>query len=368
MTGERCPEHTLNAICPYFTMFPLAFPLSVLAKRAAPCDWVLDPFCGRGTTNFAARVLGLPNFGIDSSPVGAAVAAAKLVDASPRSVVRAAKTILAEISEPIDVPQGAFWDWSYAPEVLLSLCRLREGLITDEKSPARTALRAVILGALHGPRTKGAPSYFSNQCPRTYAPKPRYATTFWQERGLRPEPVDVLAVIERRAERYFAHRLPKPIGAIRHADSRERSAFARLGRRFRWVITSPPYYGMRTYVPDQWLRGWFLGGPPTVDYSQAGQLTHAGRAEFVTDLAAVWQRVSEVCLSDATMVIRFGAIQDRAVPSLDLLSASLGAAGWEIANVVPAGAADHGRRQADHFVRRRSTAIAEHDIWATLRI
>jgi hypothetical protein len=158
MTGERCPEHTLNAICPYFTMFPLAFPLSVLAKRAAPGDWVLDPFCGRGTTNFAARVLGLPNFGIDSSPVGAAVAAAKLVDASPRSVVRAAKTILAEISEPIDVPQGAFWDWSYAPEVLLSLCRLREGLITDEKSPARTALRAVILGALHGPRTKGAPS------------------------------------------------------------------------------------------------------------------------------------------------------------------------------------------------------------------
>jgi hypothetical protein len=176
-----------------------------------------------------------------------------------------------------------------------------------------------------------------------------------------------LAVIERRAERYFAHRLPKPIGAIRHADSREPSAFARLGRRFRWVITSPPYYGMRTYVPDQWLRGWFLGGPPVVDYSQGGQLTHSGRAEFVAELAIVWQRVSEVCLPDATMVIRFGAIQDRAVPSLDLLNASLIDAGWGITDVVPAGAADNGRRQADHFVRSRSAAIAEFDIWTRPR-
>jgi hypothetical protein len=364
MLGERSSDHALNAICPYFTMFPLSFPLSVLAERSNLADWVLDPFCGRGTTNFAARLHGLPTVGIDSSPVGAAVAAAKLVAPSPQSIVRAARSILAETPEPNSVPEGVFWDWAYAPEVLQSLCRLRESLIKDAMGPTRTALRAIILGALHGPRTKGTPSHLSNQCPRTYAPKPRYATTFWQERELRPESVDILDVIERRAKRYFTHRLPKPPGFIRQADSRERSTFARLGRRFRWVITSPPYYGMRTYIPDQWLRNWFLGGPPEVDYSQSGQLTHAGRAEFVADLTVVWRRVSEVCLPDATMVVRFGAIQDRAVSSLDLLGASLGAGGWEITNIVPAGAADDGRRQADHFVRERSKALAEHDVWA----
>ena len=50
------PKVRLNSVCPYFTMFPLTFPYKVLinAKRT---DIVCDQFCGRGTTNFAARLL-----------------------------------------------------------------------------------------------------------------------------------------------------------------------------------------------------------------------------------------------------------------------------------------------------------------------
>jgi hypothetical protein len=39
--------------CPYYTMFPLDFPLAWL-RRARPGEWVLDPFCGRGTTLYCA--------------------------------------------------------------------------------------------------------------------------------------------------------------------------------------------------------------------------------------------------------------------------------------------------------------------------
>ena len=46
--------------------------------------------------------------------------------------------------------------------------------------------------------------------------------------------------------------------------------------RFDWVITSPPYYGMRTYIPDQWLRNWFVGGPDAVDYTNRDQVVHSG--------------------------------------------------------------------------------------------
>lgn len=46
----------LNAVCPYYTMFPLEFPLGVLTRQSRPKQWVLDPFCGRGTTTFAARL------------------------------------------------------------------------------------------------------------------------------------------------------------------------------------------------------------------------------------------------------------------------------------------------------------------------
>jgi hypothetical protein len=95
---------------------------------------------------------------------------------------------------------------------------------------------------------KGEPSYFSNQCPRTYAPKPAYATRFRQARRLRPPFVDVLKVIRSRARRYLAD-LPSAVGGVvRHADSREPGAF-RGGQRFDWIITSPPYYGNADVYP-----------------------------------------------------------------------------------------------------------------------
>jgi len=72
------PRNALNAICPYFTMFPLEYPLRVLRAHRRGQPIVMDPFCGRGTTLFAARQLGLGARGIDSSPVAVAIARAKL--------------------------------------------------------------------------------------------------------------------------------------------------------------------------------------------------------------------------------------------------------------------------------------------------
>src|SRR5690242_19476764 len=62
------PRFSLNAICPYFTMFPVEFPLGIL-KRHREAKVVADPFCGRGTTLYAARVRGVRAYGIDCSPV-----------------------------------------------------------------------------------------------------------------------------------------------------------------------------------------------------------------------------------------------------------------------------------------------------------
>ena len=73
----------LNGVCPYYTMYPLDFPLRVLKEHGKRGDWVIDPFCGRGTTNFAARLLGMPSMGVDSSPVAVALAKAKLASAEP---------------------------------------------------------------------------------------------------------------------------------------------------------------------------------------------------------------------------------------------------------------------------------------------
>jgi len=357
-------QAALNGICPYFTMFPLDFPLNILQRNARVGETVLDPFCGRGTTNFAARLAGLNSLGVDSSPVAAAITASKLATATVDDILDEARRILAE-REARHVPASEFWQWAFHPTVLDALCRFREAFLEDCTTNARIALRGIVLGALHGPKQKTFPSYFSNQCPRTYAPKPAYATRFWQERGLVPEPVDILGIIERRAQRYYRTSFTAA-GAVRLADSREVEALypETPNIRFDWVITSPPYYGMQTYIPDQWLRNWFVGGPDAVDYTNRNQIIHSSPKDFAADLRQVWRNAEKVCAADAKMVIRFGGITNRQVDPLDLIKLSLTESGWRITTITAAGTAEKGKRQSDTFLRVRTKPVVEYDIWS----
>lgn len=357
-------SYPLNAIVPYFTMFPLDFPLRVLTEGGAtPGERVLDPFCGRGTTNYAARLLGIPSVGIDSNPVAAATTQAKLADTTPAAIVRAARRILGNAA-PVGVPTGPFWELAYHPDTLADVCRLRRALIDDCSSPSRIGLRAVLLGILHGPRNRGTPSYLSNQCQRTYAPKPAYAVRFWTERQLTPVYVDVVQLIERRARRCFGHEQTVGHGSVILGDARSPKTMARVGSGFSWVVTSPPYYGLRTYPQDQWLRNWFLGEPAEVDYHVPGQVSHASQHAFASDLAAVWQSVGRRCRPGAVLVMRFGSITDRTVDPAALASASLGGTGWRIDRIASAGTAANGRRQALHMAGRKNPPREEIDIYA----
>lgn len=347
-------------------MFPLAFPYSVLLRRAARDDCVMDPFCGRGTTNFASRILGLPSIGVDSSPVAAAVTEAKLVNATPQRILDSAQEIMDEVSAPSELPVGEFWDWAFHKDVLSALCRLREGLIRNCQSDSRKALIGVLMGALHGPLTKGLPSYFSNQCPRTYAPKPAYSVRYWKARGLLPPRVNVLDVIGTRANRYYKSSLPSPKAIVVHGDSRDENTYSLVGPKqaVRWIITSPPYYGMRTYTQDQWLRSWFLGDEATVRYSMPGQIRHGSPEAFVQDLNLVWRNMGKIAADGARLVVRFGGINHRKAQPREIMRDSLEDSGWKIETVVLAGSASKGRRQALHFSPRVGNAQEETDIWA----
>src|SRR5690606_10031711 len=118
----------LNGICPYFTMFPLRFPLGILQRRARQTDTVLDPFCGRGTTNFAARLVGLRSLGVDSSPVAVAITASKLVNTTPSEILDEAREIVAN-RQAEHIPTSAFWAWAFHPVTLETICRFREAFL-----------------------------------------------------------------------------------------------------------------------------------------------------------------------------------------------------------------------------------------------
>ena len=352
----------LNAVCPYYTMFPLSFPVAQLVA-AKLGDVVLDPFCGRGTTLFAARLAGLTAVGIDSNPVAVAISQAKLSDSQPQAIERLAREILKDV-QPDHTPLGEFWDRAYAPRTFEQILQLRAGL-KGRTGPTSNALRAIVLGALHGPRTKLKPSYLSNQMPRTFASKPAYSVKFWTERQLIAPEVDVLRVICERAQRYYGTEIKPSGGTVMLADARTMT-LARTT--FSVVITSPPYFGMRSYVPDQWLRDWFLGGQAFPTYIQPGQLASKGTANepaFAAQLGKVWRNVATACIPGARLSVRLGALRSRPSNPLAIMKESLNAAdaGWQLIEVRPAGDAHRGKRQADQMGQRgRGTgAVDEYD-------
>lgn len=363
---KQSPILRLHTICPYFTMFPLDFPFHTLAF-ANQDDWVLDPFCGRGTTNYAARLHGLGSVGIDSSPVAAAISAAKFVDTTPADIIDLCKAILNSDQEPDHIPEGRFWDLCFHSETLHDICKLRETFMEECTTDEALALRALMLGILHGPAHKNRISYLSNQMPRTYCCKPDYSVRYWEKHRLYPRKIDVLDVVAWKAEYSFSTLPAKTRGGIIYGDSRTpQKDFPEDG--FNWIITSPPYFRMKTYVQDQWLRNWFLGGEDTVNYTISGQLTHSSQLDFIRDLGTVWRNITEACAPGARMVIRLGALPSSACNPGEILQESIDRAdcGWERVKIEGAGTAKGGKRQSDQFGGTMGAAHEEIDYFAVL--
>jgi hypothetical protein len=147
------------------------------------------------------------------------------------------------------------------------------------------------------------------------------------------------------------------------ADSRQSETF-RDAPKACWIVTSPPYYGMCTYLPDQWLRGWFLGGPDYVEYRQAeSQLKHTGADHFSSDMARVWKNLRSLSTWRTTLVIRFGGIHDRRAEPMHVLRNSLADSGWHITTARKVPDADTGRRQVRQFQASPKKSVAEYDVY-----
>lgn len=342
--------------------------MKVLKKHLKERPVVLDPFCGRGTTLFAARNFKLNVWGIDSSPVAVAIAKAKLASCEIDAPLEMAATLIAE-TDPREVPESRFFRAAYHPRTLRDICALRQALLqVGTESDTSVILRAAALGCLHGPVPKNIQNagYFSNQMPRTYAPKPDYAVRYWKESGLKASRIDVLRVLRRKIGRLIGleKQSPNSFAQVMQGDARSGDVFRMIGAAPSIIITSPPYYGMRTYIQDQWLRNWFLGGPDYLDYSAGTQLDHGGKETFSRSLGNVWRNVGELSSGNESlhMYVRFGSIPSVAVNDKEIFSNSLEESGtkWRLVSVRSARSADAGRRQATQM-KKDSAAAVEFD-------
>jgi hypothetical protein len=368
------PRYALNAICPYFTMFPLEYPMRALDSdrlKGFRSPLACDPYCGRGTTIFAARLRGIRAVGIDVEPVAVAIAKAKLACASVREVMELFDELNAD-STSIRVPQREFWKLAYHEKTLATLCRIRRGLM-GRRTDAAAILRAVMMGALHGPRAKTTEgtSYLSNQMPRTFASKPEYSIAYWKRQQQRPPDVDVRSVVQKRAARVLAHKIERPKGDladIRCQDSRQAAAYSNLEGKITHVVTSPPYYGLKTYAQDQWLRGWFLGRDEDIDYRSDPGLDHGSPELFATSLSKVWNQIGCRAADRIEMFVRFGGISSRhAIPDAVLRkSLEYSRFEWLIVTRHPAYPFQRGKRQALQMTARECS-VEESDYVIRLR-
>lgn len=305
-------RHRFHALCPYFAMFPEAFVEEWINRLTRVGDVVLDPFCGRGTTPFQALLMGRNAVAFDISPVAYCITQAKTNAPSPRAV-RSRITVLENCFNQ--------WDWenerrrlpeffgvAYSRSTLRQLLYLRSAL-RWQASDTDCMIAALVLGALHG-ESEHSSSYLSNQMPHAISTKPAYSVRYWQKHGLVAPHRDTFQLLRNRVAFRYVSTPPERRATVFNADMRRMIEFGSLADKpLRCAITSPPYLDITNFEEDQWLRNWFLGGPPEPTRGRISKDDRhlTGNAYWGGLIADMWRTLGAVLSRRANVVIRYGA-------------------------------------------------------------
>lgn len=270
-------RHRFHALCPYFAMFPEQFAAKWIEELTCTDEMVLDPFCGRGTTPFQALLMGRRAIAGDINPVAYCITAAKTRAPALSTLKRRVRELEGAyverdwISNAQEQPE--FFQHAYAMRTLAQILYLRKSL-TWRHTRTDAMVAALVLGALHG-ETEKSPSYLSAQMPRTISTKPAYSIRFWKERNLFPPDRNVFTLLHRQAVFRYASDPPEGRAQVELSDFRDLQRLKTVSEgSVACVVTSPPYLNVTNFEEDQWLRLWFLGGPP---YPTRGRISHDDR-------------------------------------------------------------------------------------------
>jgi hypothetical protein len=285
------------AFGPYYAMFPVDFVRQAVTELCREGGSVLDPFCGRGTVLYAARVTGRESLGVDINPVAWIFAQSK-TDPEPdgEALTSRLKEISLLPSLHDDRPENEFQEWAWSPKVLAFLRAARRHLNWTGDRTDRT-LMALILVYLHG---KVGDS-LSNQMRQSKSMAPDYSVSWWKERGLRPKEMDPVAYLGERIAWRYRFGVPKgPAARVVLGDARK--VVPRSKRRFAMLLTSPPYCGVTNYRYDNWIRLWMLGEDPLPSFEISQR--HVNRTEYEKLLRRTFGACAKRLEEDATVYIR----------------------------------------------------------------
>ncbi len=197
-----------------------------------------------------------------------------------------------------------FFNRAYNPRTLSQLLYLRDVLQWRTRR-SDTMIAALALGALHGESEK-SPSYLSAQMPRTISTKPAYSVRFWDKHGYVPPDRNVFELLERQARFRYVSPLPERHGRVELTDFRELHRLKSVRRQeASCIITSPPYLDVTSFEEDQWLRLWFLGGPPHPTRNHVSRDDrHELASRYWRMVADFWRTAGYLVTSHGHVVVR----------------------------------------------------------------
>lgn len=296
------PEGRWAGLGPYYAMFPVNFARQIITQYSKQGDTVIDPFCGRGTTNYVSKVLGRESFGCELNPVGWLYASAKTQPAKQLGQILKRIDEISALRQTEDfVPENDFQDWAWCREVLAFINSSRRNLNWRASRVDRT-IAAILLVYLHAKIGGG----LSNQMRQSKSMSPDYAVRWWKAREMRPPEIDPASFIKSRVEWRYAKGFvnSKSNAKLYFGDAREglkkyKEEPASL------VLTSPPYMGITNYQYDNWIRLWALGGPALPDWSQAQR--YGNRERYTALLDQVFAALATCCQEEAVIAVRTDA-------------------------------------------------------------
>jgi len=293
-------------------MFPESFAEKWIDRLTRRGDYVLDPFCGRGTAPFQALLMGRNAVASDINPVAYCVSRAKTNSPSLASVRRRITILEREFeleAENLETERRklpVFFRHAYRLRTLRQLLFLRHRL-KWRRSDGDCMIAALVLGSLHGESNRSL-SYLSNQMPRTISTKPDYSIRFWRTHGYKPPQRDVFELLRKKLNFRYESSPPNGHALMFHEDFRELPRLIKVFHKpIKCAITSPPYMNVTNYEEDQWLRIWFLGGSPKPTYGKISKDDRHLRPEKYWDLISdIWRVLGLILHKRADVVIRIG--------------------------------------------------------------
>lgn len=300
---ERWPlgsaEGRWKGFGPYYAMFPVSFAEKYVQEYSQPGDTIIDPFCGRGTSNYVANLLGRHSIGCDVNPVAWVYSKTKTDPA--RRIDRLLERVdeIRTLQKSTDrTPINEFQRFAWAPNVLAFLNSARREL-NWRRSKVDWTVAGIILVYLHG-KLGGA---LSNQMRQSKSMAPEYAVRWWKEREMEPPALDPVEFIKSR----ILWRYEKGVYLQDHSsqilfgDARDKlGRLKNIGASL--LLTSPPYMGITNYEYDNWIRLWLLGGPATPSWKQTQRYSNRGRYEEM--LYGVFAKAKKLMSDDACLVVR----------------------------------------------------------------